>query len=101
MQPALCFSETRPAPSAGVLAWLNRAGAMRATDAREILVVQWIVEDVMFVDVVPDHLHGPVSQRIDFYQLIFLIPLHFAGICAVFRLIAAYRGPPGFQLRQL
>src|SRR5262249_13116902 len=65
MQSAFRFAETRPATGTGVFSRLDGTGAMRASDAREILIVQRIVEHVMSMDVIPDHLRGPVGQRID------------------------------------
>jgi hypothetical protein len=101
VQSAFCFLEACPTSGAGVFSCLDGAGAVRAADAGEILVVERVVQDVMFVDIVPHHTRGPVRQGIDLHQLKFFIPLDFAGIGAVFGLVAADSGSPAFKLGQL
>ena len=54
-----------PAAGAEVLAQADGAGAGRAADAGEKLVVQRVVGDVVELDVVPDVAPGPVGQRVD------------------------------------
>jgi len=82
MQAALGLGRPCPASGARVFARLDGAGAMRASNAGKVLVVERIVENVMFVHVVPDHAAVPVGNGIDLHQLEFLVPLDFAGVGA-------------------
>src|ERR1700724_2639225 len=74
---------------------------MGASDARIIAVVQRIVEDVMFVDIIPHHLLRPIRQRIDLYQLKVLIPLNFLGARARLGLLSSDGCHPGAKSCQL
>src|SRR6266436_2430499 len=51
MQAALSFCSARPAPRPGIFARTNSPRAMRATDARIILIMERVVRDVMLVEI--------------------------------------------------
>ena len=59
VQIASGLGESRPAPGARVLFRPHGASAMRATDARIVLVVQFVIRDIVVVDVAPDMLREP------------------------------------------
>jgi hypothetical protein len=78
------------------------AGAGRAADAGEKLVVQRVVGDLVQRDVVPDVAPGPVGQRVELDQtlhgLLGRVDQRHLGARA--RLLAAQPGQPGFLAGQ-
>src|SRR5580692_12125927 len=75
VQAALGLGESRPASRARVLSGPDRACAMRAADARIVLVVQLVVGHLIVVDVTPHLLRRPIHDGIDLYQSKLRIPL--------------------------
>ena len=100
MQSAFGFLEACPASGAGSLPRLDGAGAMCASDAREILVVQRVVEHVMSVRRSPRSSSVVQSASgLTFTSWIFFIPLYFPGVGTVFRLVAADGRFPMLSIR--
>src|SRR3954470_16081161 len=97
MQSAFGFREACPASGAAVFPRQYGAGAMGASDAGVVLVVQRVIGHVMLEDVVPDVLLGPVSQRVHLHQLEFVVPLNFACVGAGAALLAADGRDPGIE----
>src|SRR5205807_10478657 len=54
VQPALSLARARPASRPGIFARTNSPRAMRATDARIILIMERVVRDVMLVEIAPN-----------------------------------------------
>src|SRR5207245_7624652 len=88
-QPALERVESAPAPRPPVLIRPHRARAMRATDARIILVVQRIIGHVVGADIFPDLLPIPVRDRIELHQTKFRVPFQLSRSSTRGCLIAA------------
>src|ERR1044071_4900106 len=100
MQTALAGFRLFPPPAARALIFpgLDRAGARRAADARESLIMQLVVRHFMSGDVVPDLLARPVRQRIDLDDAAVLrVDFYPARLGAGDRLLAAHTGHPGIQ----
>ena len=101
MQSALGFGETRPTTGARIFTGTDSARAMRAADAWIILIVQFIVWDVVVVDVAPDLLGSPVHDRIDFHEIELRVPLNSVRTGSGGGLVAANTGNPSVQLAEL
>ena len=67
VQPALSLARARPAPRPGIFARTNSPRAMRATDARIILIMERVVRDVMLVEIAPNLFRSPIRDRIHLY----------------------------------
>ena len=101
VQSTLGLPEVCPTAGARIFARVDCAGAMRASQAGIIAVMQRVVRNVVLADVLPYCFGCPVGERVYFHQLEFRIPLNFLSVCAVRRLISANGGNPGFELGQL
>src|SRR6266849_1968686 len=101
VQGAFSLAESCPAPRTWVLARLDGTSAMSATNAGEILIVQWIVRHIVLEDMFPDHLSGPVRQRADLHQIEFGVPIHFTYTSPFGSLVAADGSHPCIERRQL
>src|SRR5271170_6809496 len=65
-----------PAARAFVFAGLYRTRARRATDARKAAVMQGVIGQPLFADVLPDLVFRPFEQGADLVQAVGAIPLH-------------------------
>ena len=74
---------------------------MRASDAGIMAVVQRVVREIVFADVLPDSVVSPVCQGIDLQQVKLFIPLYFAGAGTSGSLIATDGRSPRPQPSQL
>ena len=79
VQTAFGLLEARPPSSSNIFSGLNRSGAMGASDARIIAVVQGVIGDVVLADVIPHLLSRPVRNGVDLDQLKLRVPLHLPG----------------------
>jgi len=101
MQPALGFCESGPPACPSIFAGVNSAGALHASDAGIILIVELIVRNVVFDQITPHLFRRPVSNRINLYQPKFFVPFNLAGTSAERSLIAANARNPGAKFAQL
>src|SRR6201984_502817 len=97
VQSAFRLLEPGPASGAGIFAGTNRARAVRAADAGEVLIVQRVVGHIVLVQIVPNVFGGPICDWVNFYKLKFLVPLNFVGAGAGRGLIAPDRRNPCAQ----
>ena len=86
-----------PAPGAPVLAVGDGARARRAADAREALVVERVVGDVVRADVVPHARLVPLGERVELQQAGVAVPLRRLHLLARDALAAAQAADPGVQ----
>ena len=99
MQAAFAVFRALPPPAAGtdILTLLHRTCAGLAADARESLVMQFVIRDVTGADVRPSLFFRPVYQRIDFKQAMLFIPLDAVHAVPGDGLAAAQPANPGIQ----
>src|SRR5258708_10380661 len=64
VQPALSLTSAGPAPRPRIFARTNSPRAMRATDARIILIVKRVIRYVVFVEIAPNLFRSPIRDRI-------------------------------------
>src|SRR5258706_15365688 len=64
VQPALSLARARPAPRPGIFTRLDGPRAMRATDARIILIMKRVIRYVVFVEIAPNLFRSPIRDRI-------------------------------------
>src|SRR5580704_19641623 len=97
MQAALARIGALPPPAAGafVLAGLYRTRAGRATNARKAAVMQRVVGQPLFADVLPDLVFRPLEQRTYLVKAIFAVPFHGRRLSAAGRLSTPDAGNPG------
>src|SRR5687768_16806992 len=100
---ALCFIKTGPAAGALVFTGGDRAGARPAPDRTIPAVVQRIVGNTMFADVLPNLLAAPCRHRIDLHDIpvvedIELVEFDHLRPFARFGLLPAQPGDPGGKL---
>jgi len=101
MQSAFGFFQTCPASRAQILSRLDCSGAMRASDAWVTAIMEWVIGNVVLVDVVPDLLMGPVSDRVELHQAKLLIPFDLRRGRPHRGLLATDGGDPGPQRAEL
>src|SRR5258708_28730952 len=78
---------------------LDGARAGSAADARVALIVELVVRDVVFLDVVPDLLVRPVDQRVDLgHAAVARVDLDLGQVGPGRRLLAAQPGHPGVEI---
>src|SRR5438874_2644859 len=91
---ALDLVEALPAAAARILAGGDGLRAVRAADARVVLVVELVVGDVVVEDVLPHLRLSPRGERVHLHQPELLVPLDDVGISACGRLVAADAADP-------
>src|SRR5215475_10323976 len=84
-----------PATGTRVFSGLYGFGARPAADAGIAVIVEWVVWQVVGVDVFPDLIARPGGQRIEFDHLVGIIPFDESRVCAEGSLVAADAGDPG------
>ncbi len=100
MQSAFCFFLSGPTSCTRIFTWHNFARALLAANARIVLIMQRIINNIILTDVIPYIFRCPVSDWIEFYKSEFCIVLNFFGICARRGLIAANTGNPSLIFGQ-
>src|ERR1700680_863592 len=101
VQSTLRLPEVCPTAGARILARVDCAGAVRASQAGIVAVMAKVVRNLLLCAVLPYCFRCPVGERVYFHQLEFRIPFNFLSMCAVRRLISANGGNPGLQLNQI
>jgi hypothetical protein len=78
VQPTLFVFGKFPPPSAGtnVLSRFDRSGARGASDRGEPPVVEEIVGDIVFFDILPHLLFVPMDERVYFEKTVIPVPLN-------------------------
>ena len=71
---ALGFVHPDPAASTQVLAAIGGLGTGHTADARITLVVQFVIRQLICLDIVPDHFLGPGCQWADFGHVTLHVP---------------------------
>src|SRR5260370_34503878 len=94
MQAAFGFAEAGPAAGSWVFAREDGAGAVGATDAGIIAVVQGVVGDFVAAYVGPHPFASPVGRGEAFHQIEFLGPVGPADLCTGLGPDAAGCGKP-------
>src|SRR4051794_23919722 len=84
VQAALGLVLSRPTAVAAVAG----QGARGATDRLIAPVVQWMVREIVLVDVGPDVAVGPLRERVELPDAAHLVPLDRLGVRARGRLLA-------------
>src|SRR5512134_3700977 len=97
MKPAFGFLAALPPPGARVVPRHDRPGAMRAADARIIVVMQWVVGNFINFDVRPHIGPRPADQWIDLHQLEGAIPLDRLGVRSGGRLVTSDARDPSIE----
>src|SRR5687767_9418932 len=94
MKPAFSLAELLPASGPGIISGLDGGGAVRASNARILPLVQGVVGHVVHPDIRPDVLCAPSRQWVDLHELKLRVPFHDPRVRARGRLIAANAGDP-------
>ena len=82
MKPTFGFFKTLPSPGPWIVARLNGRGAVRASDAGVVLVMENVVGHVMRFDVGPDLIVGPGRKGIELDETERGVPFNHARGCA-------------------
>src|SRR5215469_6926500 len=101
MQSAFGFSSPGPTTGTRVFARANGTSAMSAANARVVEIMQRVVRNTVLVNVVPNVLIRPVSNRIDFDEPELPIPFNLFRGSPEYSLIATDRRDPGSQFCEL
>src|SRR5439155_26464484 len=88
LDTAFRLVEPLPAARARVVPGVHRRGAVRAADARVVVVVKLVIGHVVRHDVRPHLLLAPGGQRCDFHQLELAVPFDDPDLTAGLRLVA-------------
>lgn len=83
MQSTFRFFRTGPSSGTRIFTRHNSTGALLAADAREIAVMERIIYNIIFADVIPYILSRPVRNRIKFDQSEFIIVLYLLELARV------------------
>src|SRR5687768_4166707 len=91
-----------PPPSSGafVFAWLNRARAGSASNARISAVMQSVIGHIVLANVRPHIVVRPVDKRIHLHELVAFVPLDFVHGGACDRLFPPKACNPRVEPRQ-
>src|SRR5699024_5321407 len=100
MNTALHLIRSSPAPGPFILAIKNRLRAGYASYTRITLVVQRIIGQFIYMDIVPYLFGGPGCKRVNFDYLISGIPFHNLCLLAGLRLASPHAAYPGLLVRQ-
>jgi hypothetical protein len=84
-----------PAPRTAALAGLDRTSAGRASDTRELPIVQHVVGKLASANVLPHFRLAPFKEWTDLVQAKFRIPRDELAASAQRRLLTAHTGDPG------
>ena len=100
MNSAFGFLEAKPTPVPFLRTLRDRAGARHTAQTGVAMIVQRVVREVVFSQIVPDVLAGPGRKRVQFDDLVGLVPVDDAGEGPSEGLVATDACDPGAAVCQ-